>query len=124
MKPILYISAAVMIGASIYGFADYKKTIRTAPFKNMYEEKKVTKPDVVSQKENVRDMTDPADKPEMIPPEKNIEKEKPVKKEIGKKPNPTTAKSSKLKKEKKLNTKLFSRAPLREYPEIKDSSKN
>jgi hypothetical protein len=33
-----------MIGASIYGFVDYKKTSRNKEFTNMYEEKNVTEP--------------------------------------------------------------------------------
>ena len=32
MKSILYVGATLMIGASIYGFVDYKKTSRNNEF--------------------------------------------------------------------------------------------
>lgn len=38
MKSFLYAGAALMIGASIYGFVDYKQTSRKKEFKNMYTE--------------------------------------------------------------------------------------
>ncbi len=44
MKSVLYVGATLMIGASIYGFVDYKKTSRDKEFTNMYEEQKTTEP--------------------------------------------------------------------------------
>jgi hypothetical protein len=38
MKTILYTGAFLMIGASIYGFIDYKKAENNQQFKTMYEE--------------------------------------------------------------------------------------
>ena len=38
MKSFLYAGAALMIGASIYGFVDFKQTSRKKEFKNMYTE--------------------------------------------------------------------------------------
>ena len=56
MKSILYVGATLMIGASIYGFVDYKQTHGKKEFKEMYaeeketviiDEKKVTEPEPV-----------------------------------------------------------------------------
>ncbi len=44
MKSILYVGATLMIGASIYGFADYTKTRNKKEFKDMYAEKELTQP--------------------------------------------------------------------------------
>ena len=48
MKSILYVGATLMIGASIYGFVDYKKTSRNKEFTNMYEEVKTKEPVVIT----------------------------------------------------------------------------
>ena len=40
MKSILYVGATLMIGASIYGFVDYKKTSQKKEFSTMYGEEK------------------------------------------------------------------------------------
>ena len=40
MKSILYVGATLMIGASIYGFVDYKQTQGKKEFKEMYAEEK------------------------------------------------------------------------------------
>jgi hypothetical protein len=42
MKSMLYIGATLMIGASIYGFADYRQTHNKKEFREMYAEKKST----------------------------------------------------------------------------------
>ncbi|MCY7311445.1 MAG: hypothetical protein LH619_11755 [Chitinophagaceae bacterium] len=42
MKSILYVGATLMIGASIYGFVDYKQTHGKKEFKEMYAEEKET----------------------------------------------------------------------------------
>lgn len=41
---MLYVGAALMIGASIYGFVDYRQTHNKKEFKEMYAEKKSTVP--------------------------------------------------------------------------------
>jgi hypothetical protein len=38
MKSILYVGATLMIGASIYGFVDYKQTSQKKEFKEQYLE--------------------------------------------------------------------------------------
>lgn len=40
MKKMLYAGAALMIGASVYGFVDFKKTSKKKEFKAMYVEEK------------------------------------------------------------------------------------
>ncbi len=44
MKSILYVGATLMIGASIYGFVDYKQTRNKKEFKEMYQEEKAITP--------------------------------------------------------------------------------
>ena len=41
MKSILYVGATLMIGASIYGFVDYKKASRQNEFTKMYKAKEI-----------------------------------------------------------------------------------
>ena len=41
MKSMLYVGATLMIGASIYGFVDYKQTHNKKEFKEMYSEKRM-----------------------------------------------------------------------------------
>src|SRR5688572_20160730 len=53
MKSMLYVGATLMIGASIYGFVDYKQTHNTKEFKEMYSEKKAAAVPVVSTDEVV-----------------------------------------------------------------------
>ena len=48
MKSALYVGATLMIGASIYGFVDYKKTSHDKEFTKMYEEPKTTEPVTVT----------------------------------------------------------------------------
>ena len=48
MKSILYVGATLMIGASIYGFVDYKQTKGKKEFKSMYTEKKAIAPVVTT----------------------------------------------------------------------------
>jgi hypothetical protein len=47
MKSILYVGATLMIGASIYGFVDYKQTSQKKEFSNMYVGEKSEEPAVV-----------------------------------------------------------------------------
>ena len=62
MKSILYVGATLMIGASIYGFVDYKQTQGKKEFKEMYaeekepvimDEEKVTEPELYVKEEPV-----------------------------------------------------------------------
>lgn len=117
MKSILYAGAVLMIGAGIYGFVDYKKTNQNEEFKNMYKEKEAAEPVVVPGKEIVSLI-------EPVITGKNIKKKIPVmKKTVNKESARTIVKRNRIKKQKKLDAELFSRAPLREYPETKETQK-
>jgi hypothetical protein len=131
-----------MIGASIYGFVDYKQTHKKKEFKEMYTEETSTPVDVVIEKKN----TEPADKKEIVSDTKKAVSKKPFKNPGAKEEeplkgivaisddvkisnenkvigdagvsvkvsdNPGTEKKL-VKKKKKLSTKIFSRAPIRE----------
>jgi hypothetical protein len=143
MKPILYVGAALMVGASIYGFVDYKKASQKREFSNMYEATEKTN-EVLPAKETINENEPVNDvKPEMtkklvipvkkelikedlsedsyesffddeIEPVEKIESEKTVVKEPELKGNTETKNVIPAKKKKKLNYKLFSRAPLEE----------
>ncbi len=139
MKSILYVGATLMIGASIYGFVDYKQTSQKKEFTSMYEEEK--KAPVVTGDEKV---AEPAISKDVASRDKKMVTKKPVvsqqeeativavkpiaeedkvaakeTKLIGKstvdvKASKESNVAKKVKKKKKLNTRLFSRAPLRE----------
>jgi len=124
MKSILYVGATLMIGASIYGFVDYKKKIQTNEFKKMYAAKKVADPEEARNK--TKDFIvkkDPVNKKgvaqvnsfakEFITPVKKIEPESAILNSSTVKENSTEKKYNNAKK-KKLSYKLFSRAPLDE----------
>lgn len=117
MKSILYAGAALMIGASIYGFVDYKQSSRKKEFKKMYLDENVKTTDVIT-------------KPETKGDEKNVvevnsypENEKVITTDPSEITNKTGTPSNenkvikKAKKKKKINTRFFSRAPLREEQE-------
>lgn len=140
MKSILYVGATLMIGASIYGFVDYKQTSRNAKFKTMYDQQE--------QANDVKEITLPVNKKEIQPLKeekkvlvKEATQQKPVfersKIEIVKaekiESDPGEVETDNLKeskslstykkvKKRKLNTKLFSRAPLREEIEIEETA--
>jgi hypothetical protein len=100
MKSVLYVGATLMIGASIYGFVDYRKTSHKKEFNNMYKEKEVTEPAKAIDEKTVVSV----DKKEAtVKEEKTVAT--PAKKE--------TKKVAK-KKKRKLDTKLFSRGALDE----------
>ena len=137
MKTILYIGATLMIGASIYGFVDYKKTSLNKEFTKMYDSKKVTAPVVTTDK-----IKKVVIKPETKTTEKmSVIKKQPVKKvevieektvtKMPMKPmetinaekaanDPTLKENSAVttdkpaKIQKRVSTKLFSRAALDE----------
>lgn len=50
MKSILYVGAALMVGASIYGFIDYKKTSRNGNLDRMYQSEEISQPVVIEEK--------------------------------------------------------------------------
>ena len=104
MKSILYVAATLMIGASIYGFVDYSKTSRHKEFKTMYNQPEIQQP-VVPVEKKVTEVTTP--ETESKKEQAEITTEQPV-------PQPV----KKIKKERTINYKSFSRAPLREKTEM------
>ena len=116
MKSILYVGATLMIGASIYGFVDYKKTSQKKEFSTMYGEEK--KKEVVVIADNKT--TEPIMKKEITSKEiKEIEKP-----EAGIKVLDNSNVVKKVKKKKRFSADLFSRAPIREEEiEIKELEK-
>ena len=110
MKPVLFVGATLMIGASIYGFVDYKKVSRSESFKKMYEEKKETP--VVTPAE-------PDTQQEIIP-----KKQKTKPEANNKKTSASLLKTRKIMPTKKIHYKEFSRAPLREDQEITPPAKS
>lgn len=117
MKPILYAGAIIMIGASTYGFADYKKTVRNKAFKNMYQENEKKGPVVEKKNEPTATFTEPNE----ISLDENMSEEKLVTDKTAiENTGAKDEKSSERKKGKKLDAELFSRAPLKEYTEVKE----
>ena len=136
MKTILYIGATLMVGASIYGFVDYKKTSRNKEFTKMYDPKKTTQRDINNEK--VKEMvTKPETKTEKVlvvrkEPVKKIEVveektmtkmpmkpmetiiEEKVAADPALKENSAVTTDKPAKIQRRFSTKLFSRAPLEE----------
>ena len=113
MKSILYVGATLMIGASIYGFIDYKKTNHRKEFKGMYETSKtgeITEPSPTKKKVELDESA--TDKISVEPVTEGDYSVPAVKKTTLKEPTPKT--KSKNVKKRKLNYKSFSRAPLKE----------
>jgi len=139
MKSILYVGATLMIGASIYGFVDYKKTKQEKEFTSMYEGEKKKEPVIMAENKT----TEPVVKKDMPVTEKKVVSKKqdtgkedeirPIKpigedemvstketKEIDNPgisinvPSDNNIEKKVVKKKRKLSTKLFSRAPIRE----------
>jgi hypothetical protein len=117
MKSILYVGATLMIGASIYGFVDYKRTSQSKQFKNMYEPAATKEATVAEESSAV--MTEP-----VSPTGKKEEKTTAETVVVKKKSSPELASTvraaagkSKKMRSKKLDHRLFSRAPLRERQE-------
>ncbi|MBL7730328.1 MAG: hypothetical protein JNM88_04055 [Chitinophagaceae bacterium] len=103
MKSILYVGATLMIGASIYGFVDYKQTKDKKEFKRMYTESPAEEPTLVDAKESV---VPPADKKEIKETKKMVASNT----SDGKKK--TTVKTAR--KKKKINSDMFSRGSMEE----------
>jgi hypothetical protein len=115
MKSILYVGATLMIGASIYGFVDYKKTSQQKEFSGMYESTEVTTP--VIKEEKKIPVTDVKKNGEKIEPAKTVIVEKIIPDNMVINTGSVTGskeKKSKSVKKRKLSYKQFSRAPLRE----------
>ena len=127
MKSILYAGAALMIGASIYGFVDYSQASNKKEFNDMYTVEK-EKPAVVTLKTDTDQPTKEAIQKEDNPVEKkndtpvNIKGEKADESE--KYADEKKEKNNVKKGKRKLSTKLFSRAPLREDMEELPAPKN
>ena len=143
MKSILYVGATLMIGASIYGFVDYKQTRNKKEFKEMYqEEKAITPVEIINDKktasleQNVSGEKQPITENKKVITKKQAnsneetfsaikpiaeeEKMAPAKTKVIEKITVTTQASNdsgvekKIKKKRKLSTKLFSRGALDE----------
>jgi hypothetical protein len=118
MKSILYIGATLMIGASIYGFVDYKKTSHRKEFRDMYNPKEKTEAIVITDKTNDAEVKKetPVIESHRVVKKRPVEK---IKREITS-VNTATQKESiteekpAVSTKKKLSYKLFSRAPLDE----------
>lgn len=109
MKPILYAGAALMIGASIYGFVDYENTKHKKEFNNMYSNEKNN---TTVQKEAVVTNAVTTEK-------KLAETKTDIKKEENKTDQPVVSTEEKktvkkVVKKRKFRFNEFSRAPIRE----------
>jgi len=141
MKSILYVGASLMVAASIYGFVDLNQSSNKKEFKTMYTEKKAVLPvgftdvettePVVEKKEVAKQTKTIATKKKVAKVEKEEDVFPAIKrittdqkltsenKDISLTNEVTVvpAKENKVvvtKKKRKISTKLFSRAPLRE----------
>ena len=109
MKSMLYIGATLMIGACIYGFVDFKKANHNKEFRSLYNDRETKKTE-----EQVA-VPAPENDNGVVPANENKKATTAV---------PGTKKLTtvrKMKNEKRLNYKLFSRAaPLTKFkkPEI------
>lgn len=137
---MLYVGATLMIGASIYGFVDYKQTHNKKEFREMYaEEKKVTpvvietkkaektpepsekvtatpaKKEIIRKKNEIKDEVIESVQPvneadKMVTTDKNITNDKPLTIE----PSKESSIIKIVKKKRKVRKEIFSRAPLRD----------
>jgi len=153
MKSILYVGATLMIGASIYGFVDYKQTSHKKEFKEMYVDEKAKEPAVVTPvvktepvvtDEVMTKTKTPMARKKVSKEEVTIAPVKPIAEDERMSPGEiknietatvTTTLTKEdvakktIKKRKRINTKLFSRAPLRDEVEelpkpVKESKKS
>lgn len=98
-----------MIGASIYGFVDYKKTSHKKEFTTMYNDNKKTQ---LATEDNK--VTEPVVNKKLAAENKEIAGSE--KKVVVKEKKTITANNNveKKKKKKRFNAEIFSRAPIRE----------
>lgn len=111
MKSILYVGATLMIGASIYGFVDYKQTRNKKEFTNMYEEEKLNKPGLITSKKVEEPVTK---KEEIIFTEKKEVAKKDLSAGAKAVKNIVSKRKTAAKKNKHFNRKMFSRGALDE----------
>lgn len=143
MKSILYVGATLMIGASIYGFVDYKQTRNKKEFKEMYQEEKAITPveiindkktasleqNVTGEKQPISDNKTVITKKPANSKEETFSTIKPIaaeekmvpaetkvieKTSVAIQPSNDSGVEKKIKKKRKLSTKLFSRGALDE----------
>ena len=131
MKSILYAGAALMIGASVYGFVDYRQNSRNTEFKNLYEEKQPAMTPEAPKTEKaivpVREISKVTKKmkkaapvivkisnKELVTPVEIIEPEKPAVNTSELAESLTEKKYTEAKKKKRLNRKMFSRGGMKE----------
>lgn len=144
MKTMLYVGATLMIGASIYGFVDYKQTHNKKEFKEMYAEEKKATPVVIESKEPEKPIV-PAEKTTVVQVKKEPARKKTeIKEEIIQpiepineadkmvtkdniitndkplaiEPSKENTITQTVKKKRKIRREIFSRAPLRDEEEI------
>ena len=138
---MLYVGASLMIGASIYGFVDYKQNREKKAFSEMYTE--VTQPTGVTEQPVVEEKKETVPLPAV---KTDVEKTGTKKVVSSKKQEPVTAAvtedktisvdpvspadpkpetearpKAEVKKKKKLRLKTFSRAPLRDEMEPEEN---
>jgi hypothetical protein len=141
MKSILYVGAALMAGASIYGFIDYRKTSRNGDLDRMYKAEEISQPLVTEEKTTpVVEVTPVIATKEpgfviipegVVPAKKKVKKSKKVLVEAVEKleAKPAVVNTYRLKenvsiapykkvKRKKLDRELFSRARPRVIEEV------
>lgn len=144
MKTMLYVGATLMIGASIYGFVDYKQTHNKKEFREMYTEEKPVVHVVKEEKEPAKTMNTEEKQPvakekktisrsntevteevtrsvkpiseseKMLTAGRNITEDKPLTIE----PSKESSIVKVVKKKRKVRREIFSRAPLRDEEEI------
>ena len=138
---MLYFGAALMIGASVYGFVDYRQTHRKKEFKEMYSKKRDPAPESVTVTKTqtpLAEKNEPLEKTKEVkkkvipvttekvasvkpiaPEEKIVAEKKEINstREVNADPSPENSKVTVVKKKRKLKRSLFSRAPLREEEE-------
>jgi hypothetical protein len=106
MKSILYVSAGLMISASVYGFVDYSQTKNNLEFSKMYESADVRVEPVIRESGGI--ITQVAKKEQLTKQESiAIKKQDRVGSEVKKV-------TSKNKRSKSISAELFSRAPLKQ----------
>lgn len=144
MKTMLYVGATLMVGASIYGFIDYKQTHNKKEFQEMYTEEKpvvhVVNENVLPEKtlvteekksvatekkstsskqaepakEEIESIKPVSETDKMITSDKSITNEKPLTIE----PSKESSIVKVVKKKRKVRREIFSRAPLRDEEDI------
>lgn len=108
MKSILYAGAALMIGASIYGFVDYNKTSHKKEFKTMYAEPKESDADNNAEIKKVA-ANDSKNESPAVTETKKADDNKSVTSNTTKKITKKTVKKNRV-----FSTRLFSRGALDE----------